>query len=58
MKDLQKSHGAYIYGPKPVEEFREEAIEKQEGSVNKLEGLLGDKDWFASKLTYIDLVIG
>ena len=28
------------------------------GSLNKLAGLLGEKEWFCSKLTFADFIVG
>jgi glutathione S-transferase len=57
-QDLSKAYIAYVYGPKTYEEFKDEAYNALKNHLTKLSGLLGNKDWFCSKLTYVDFVLG
>jgi hypothetical protein len=38
--------------------MKEEAIKSLKPSIDKLQGLLGEKEWFAVKLSYFDLIVG
>ena len=56
-QDLYKAYLGNIYGPKTYEEMKEDAYNSWKGSLTKLSGLLGEKNWFCSKLTYDDFVL-
>jgi glutathione S-transferase len=42
-KDLSKAFSGYCYGAKPYEEIKEEAIKSLKPSIDKLQGLLGER---------------
>lgn len=55
---MHKGFVGHIYGQKTYEEMKDEAYNGLKPSLTKLTGLLGQKDWFGSKLTYADIVLG
>lgn len=57
-KDLNKAFTGYCYGSKPYEEFKTEAINSFKTALDKLKGLLGEKEWFSGKLSYCDFIVG
>ena len=38
--------------------MKEEAIKSLKPSIEKLQGLLGEKEWFTGKLSYCDFIVG
>lgn len=57
-KDVSKTFSEYCYGNKPYEQFKTEAINSLKPGLDKLKGLLGDKEWFTGKLSYCDFIVG
>jgi hypothetical protein len=57
-RDLAKSFSGYCYGDKPYEEIKTSAITSLKPSIDKLKGLLEDKEWFTGRLTYCDFIVG
>jgi glutathione S-transferase len=58
LKDLTKAFSGYCYGTKAYEEIKEEAIKSLKPSIDKLQGLLGEKEWFGGRLSYCDFIVG
>ena len=57
-KDLSRAFSGFCYGDRPYEEFKTEAIKSLKTGLDKLKGLLGERQWFAGKLTYCDFILG
>ena len=57
-KDLSKAFSGYCYGNKPYEEIKAEAINSFKTALDKLQGSLANKEWFAGRLTYCDFIVG
>jgi glutathione S-transferase len=57
-QDMHKAFVGHIYGEKTYEQMKEDAYNGLKGGLTKLSGLLGDKEWFCSKFSYVDIVLG